>query len=282
MVAAKNYFGAGVTIDHVEPQKVGMTARRNKFILTMTDNWSNFLVAVPTKTQKAEESIALIRTHWIDKFGLPTELTSDNHPSFKSKFFKTVLKAFDCKTTNSTPYVSRSTGRVERANRRINTALRAGLPEGQYKDWDIWLSRIVFVLNSLRNRHTGYSSNRLVFGRELNTPLSMLAEHRKDFEIETLEPGDYNAKAYELYKNIKNITRRVRIHTEADFCYAQKYHDKNLKGPYFDEGDEVFVLIQCPKHKFGPRWRGPFKITRKINDHLYCIELPDNERKIVN
>jgi hypothetical protein len=110
----------------------------------------------------------------------------------------------------------------------------------------------------------------------------MLAEHRKDFEIETLEPGDYNTKAYELYKNLKSITRKVRMHAEADFCYAQKYHDKNLKGPYFDVGDEVFVLIQCPKHKFGPRWTGPFKICRKINDHLYCLEMPNDERKNVN
>jgi hypothetical protein len=138
------------------------------------------------------------------------------------------------------------------------------------------------VLNSLRNRHTGFTSNRLVFGRELNTPLSLLAENRSEFEIEPMKENEFDAKAYELYKNLKHITRKVRIQAERDFCYAQKYHDKNLKGPFFEQGEEAFVLINCPTHKFGPRWVGPYKISRKINDHLYCLDLPNGEKKIFN
>ena len=83
-----------------------------------------------------------------------------------------------------------------------------------------------------------------MFGRELNTPLSMLAANREDFELEPTKTSDFDAKAWELYKNCKEITRRVRQHAEADFCYSQRYCDKNLKGPYFKEGEEVFILIQ--------------------------------------
>ena len=275
-------FNDGIVIDHIEPEKVGMTTRRNKFILSITDCWSNFMVAVPTRTQNAEESISLIRRMWVERFGMPHEVMADNHPSFKSKFFKTVLAAFDCKLTHGQPYVSRTTGRAERSNRRINMAMRAALPGKCYKDWDLYLGRVVFSLNCLKNRHTGYSSNFLVFGRELNTPLSILAENRKDFELEPIETGKYDSKAWEIYKNCKEITRRVRRNAKADFCYSQRYHDKNLKGPYFEEGEEVFILIQCPSHKFGPRWVGPYKITRKISDHLYVITLPGGEEKTYN
>jgi hypothetical protein len=121
-----------------------------------------------------------------------------------------------------------------------------------------------------------------VFGRELNTPLSLQAENRAEFEIEPMKENEFDAKAYELYKNLKHITRKVRIQAERDFCYAQKYHDKNLKGPFFEQGEEAFVLINCPSHKFGPRWVGPYKISRKINDHLYCLDLPNGEKKIFN
>ena len=275
-------FNAGMVIDHIEPEKVGCTPRGYKYILTMTDCWSNYLVAVPTKSQRAEESISLIRRYWIDRFGIPREMMSDNHPSFRSHYFETVLKAFDCKSTHGQSYIKRTCGRVERANRRINTALRTSLPEGRHKDWDLWLSRIVFVLNSLQNRHTGYSSNKLVFGRDLNTPLSLVSDNRTDFEIEPLEESNFDAKAYELYKNLKHITKKVRIQAERDFCYAQKYHDKNLKGPFFEEGDEAFVLINCPSHKFGPRWVGPYKISRKISDHLYCLDLPNGVKRVFN
>ena len=143
-------FNAGIVIDHIEPEKVGATPRGYKYILTMTDCWSNYLVAVPTKSQRAEESISLIRRYWIDRFGIPKEMMSDNHPSFRSKYFETVLNAFECKSTHGQSWVKRTCGRVERANRRINTALRTSLPEGRHKDWDLWLSRIIFVLNSLR------------------------------------------------------------------------------------------------------------------------------------
>ena len=121
------------------------------------------MVAIPTKTQTAKESVSLIRRFWIDRFGQPRFMMADNHPGFRAKYFETIAQALDCKYIHGQPYVSRSTGRVERANRRLNTALRTSLPPGRYQDWDLWLSRIVFVLNSLRNRHTGYSSNRLVF-----------------------------------------------------------------------------------------------------------------------
>ena len=238
------------------------------------------MVAIPTKTQTAKESVSLIRRFWIDRFGQPRFMMADNHLGFRAKYFETTAQALDCKYIHGQPYVSRSTGRVERANRRLNTALRTSLPPGRYQDWDLWLSRIVFVLNLLRNRHTGYSSNRLVFGRELNTPLSLLAENRKDFELEPMKENEFDVEAYELYKNLKFITRKVRVQAERDFCYAQRYHDKHVKGPFFEEGEEAFVLINCPKHKFGPRWVGPYKISRKINDHLYCLDLPDGEKKV--
>ena len=275
-------FNAGIVIDHIEPEKVGTTPRGYKYILTMTDCWSNYLVAVPTKSQRAEESISLIRRYWIDRFGMPKEMMSDNHPSFRSKYFETVLDAFECKSTHGQSWVKRTCGRVERANRRINTALRTSLPEGRHKDWDLWLSRIIFVLNSLRNRHTGYSSNKLVFGRDLNTPLSLVSDNSAPLGIEPMKENEYDAKAYQLYKDLKHITKRVHVQAERDFCYAQKYHDKNIKGPFFEQGEEAFVLINCPKHKFGPRWAGPYKISRKINDHLYCLDLPNDEKRIFN
>ncbi|MCP4261634.1 MAG: transposase family protein, partial [Planctomycetes bacterium] len=220
---------------------------------------------------------------WTEGFGQFRCIHVDNAPGFKSKFFKAVMKAFDCHIIHGQPYVSRTTGRAERSNRRINVALRAALPEGKYKDWDLYLGQVTFALNCLRNRHTSYSANYLVFGRELNTPLSMLAENREEFELIPLTKGDYNNKAYELYRNSKDITRRVRQHANADFCYnAQKSHDRNLKGPYFKEQDEVFVMIQCPSHKLSPRWVGPYKISRKISDHLYAVELPNGDTKYCN
>ncbi|MCP4261689.1 MAG: hypothetical protein GY774_29930 [Planctomycetes bacterium] len=41
-------------------------------------------------------------------------------------------------------------------------------------------------------------------------------------------------------------------------------------------------MIQCPSHKLSPRWVGPYKISRKISDHLYAVELPNGDTKYCN
>ena len=117
-------FNSAICFDHIVPEKVGATPRGYKYILTITDCWSNYVVAIPTKTQTAKESVSLIRRFWIDRFGQPRFMMADNHPGFRAKYFETIAQALDCKYIHGQPYVSRSTGRVERANRRLNTALR--------------------------------------------------------------------------------------------------------------------------------------------------------------
>ena len=274
-------FNDGVVIDHIVPELMGKTPRGYRYILTITDSWSNYIVAIPTKTQKAEENIRLIIHHWALVFGMPLELLADNAPGFKAKFFKTILAAFDCKTTFGQPYRSRTTGRAEKSNARLNSALRACIPDNKYRNWDLYVNFATFALNGLRNSHTQYSANFLVFGKELNTPLSVLVENQKEFERVPVKQSDYDVKAHELYKSMKTINKKVRINAEAHYGYAKKYHDRNISGPFFEKGEECFVLVQCRAHKFSSlRWVGPYPIKRKINDHLYVLALPSGEDKV--
>ena len=75
--------------------------------------------------------------------------------------------------------------------------------------------------------------------------------------------------------------QKARRHAELDFGYADSAYNKKVLGPYFKQGDWVFTLIECPQHKFSKRWQGPFEITKKIDDHLYVIDLGSRE-KLVN
>ena len=274
-------FNDGVVIDHIVPEQMGKTPRGYRYILTITDSWSNYIVAIPTKTQTAEENIRLIIHHWALVFGMPLELLADNAPGFKAKFFKTILAAFDCKTTYGQTYRSRTTGRAEKSNARLNSALRACIPENKYRNWDLYVNFATFALNGLRNSHTQYSANFLVFGKELNTPLSVLVDNQKEFERVPVKQSDYDVRAHELYKSMKSINRKVRINAGVHYGYAKKYHDRNITGPFFEEGEECFILVQCRAHKFSSlRWIGPYPIKRKVNDHLYVLTLPSGEDKV--
>ena len=117
------------------------TPRGFRYILTITDCWSNYLVAVPVRTQTSKESIRAILNNWIYRFGICRELIIDNHPNFTSNFFTEVWAAFECKKTHRTTYKSASTARAENNNKRVNQALRACLPAGKEHHWDAYLAR---------------------------------------------------------------------------------------------------------------------------------------------
>ena len=275
-----HHFNDCIVADHIVPETEGRTPRGFRYILSITDCFSNYLVAVPVKSQTSQENIKAIFRNWVLTFGTPKELIVDNHPGFTSEFFTKVFEAFDCKKTHGTAYKSRSTGRAENSNKRLNQALRAIIPKGKERDWDVYLSYATFALNCLNNSRTGFSANRMVFGTELNTPLSVLIEDSDSFK--PTEVDKRSQEAYKLRNTMKTVIRKVRENSNNHFMYAKNFHDRNVMGPFFKMHDLCYILIECPSHKFGSRWRGPFLITDVINDHLYKVQLAPGKEKITN
>lgn len=268
-----------ISIDHIIPTKEGATKRGYRWILSITDVFSGYVLALPCKTKRSEETIRLIEHKWCLRFGYPKEILADNDTSFTSEFFNEVCKYFKVKVTHGTPYKCASTSKAERSNKRINQALRVTLSDKQIQDWDLYLNFVSFALNGIRSRHTGFSANQIMFGKNLNTPLDLTL----DGDPITLDTYASKKKtsAYQIYRTIRDIVVKARRHAALDFGYADACYNKKMQGPYFAEGDWAFSLIECPQHKFSKRWQGPFEITKKIDDHLYVIDLGSKE-KLVN
>ena len=268
-----------ISIDHIVPSKEGATKRGFRLILSITDVFSGYVVALPCKTRKSEETIRLILHRWCLQFGYPVEILADNDTSFTSEFFQEVCNYFKTKVTHGVPYKCSSTSKAENSNKRINKALRATLTDKQILDWDLYLNFVSFALNGIRSRHTGFSANQIMFGKDLNTPL--------DLEIHgtPIQLDEYASKkktsAYQIYRTIRDIVQKARKHAALDFGYADSAYNKKMLGPYFEKDDWVFTLIECPQHKFEKRWQGPFQIIKKIDDHLYVIDLGSRD-KLVN
>jgi transposase InsO family protein len=273
-------FNDAISIDHIVPERDVVTARRNRYILTITDLFSGYVVAIPTKTQESEESYRCIMHHWILRFGYPKECLADNAPGFSSEFFQQILLALGIKPTHGTPYKCATTSKAERSNKRVNQALRVTLDDKKMQDWDLYLNYVCFALNSIKSRHTGFTANMIVFGKELNTPLSLLCENEEP-NLDQVKNKSYAAAIREHHRMVKDITSRARKHAARDVGYADNTYNRNVRGPFFQTGDYCFVLVDCPQHKFSKRWRGPYRINRVINDHLYVVEM-QNEDKICN
>lgn len=273
-------FNDALIIDHIVPEMEGRTPRGFRYILTMTDAWSNYLVAVPVKSQTAVENIKAMMKHWVLKHGICRELIVDNHPGFTADFFTAVWSYFNCKKTHGTSYKASSTARAEKSNKRVNQALRAVIPAGKAHCWDMYLDKVVFALNCLNNRRTGFSAHKMVYGREANIPLSLIIEKGADHQ--PVKQNQASKDAYELHREMKRVIRKVRENAETDFRYAQNSHDRNLLGPFFKEGNYCYVLVNCRKHKFDPKFRGPLRVNKVINDHLYVVQITPTMEKVIN
>ena len=275
-----HHFNDCIVVDHIVPHSEKRTPRGYRYMLTITDSWSNYVVAVPVRSQTAKENISAIMNNWVYKHGMCREIIVDNHPGFTSKFFSEVWSYFDCKKTHGTSYKSSSTARAEKSNKRINQALRACLPKGKEHHWDEYLGKVTFALNCLKNRRTGYSSHKMVYGRELNIPLSLIVHDGARYRPTDVDNS--GSEVHELHKKLKTIIKKVRENANVDFMYAKRYHDRNLHGPYFKAGEYCYVLVQCPRHKYSIRFRGPLRINKVINDHLYLVQITPEKEKIIN
>ena len=161
-----SHFGQAVCIDHIVPETSSSTPRNHRYILTIVDMYTGYIMALPTKTQKSSETVQLIMKNWVFTFGLFQELLHDNAPGFSSQFFAEVLQAFNIRNTRGTTYKSSTTAKCERSNKKINGALRAALPPSDLHNWDKYLGVVCMCLNSIKNRHTNFSPYFMLFVAE--------------------------------------------------------------------------------------------------------------------
>ena len=158
---------------------------------------------------------------------------------------------------------------------RLNESLRLILVDRNPRLWDKYCNFACYALNSLKNRVTGFSANRLVFGHELNTPASLLfAETIGETRSEVT---DYNKVAVKLHREFKTVIHTVAKRMQTVF----EREELEETQPPFKAGELCFVRIRCPKHKFSVRYFGPTKIVKSVNDRVYVVDI-NGEEKVVN
>ena len=243
------------------------------------------LSVVPVQSTSTEAAVKAILERWILKHGTPDVISHDLGSGFTSSLWKAIMTAFDIKSARTTPRHSQANGRAEAQNRRINQCLRATLSEKEWKNYDLYIKYIVFCLNSLQCNRTGFSPNFLVYGRELRTPRDLFVEDDGRLEETLLQNTDIEYPkrkyAYDLHRTISRTVRKARDCAQARAKYMIKDYDKRVRGPFFEKNEWCMLLELYPKHKYSEKWRGPFKIIEKINDHNYIVEV-DGAKKVVN
>lgn len=152
----------------LEPSKNGM-----ENVLVMTDVFSKYTLAIPTKDQRATTVATALVNEWFCKFGVPSRIHSDQGRNFESDLIQQLCNLYGIKKTRTTPYHPEGNGQCERFNRTLHDLLRT-LPTTKKTDWSSYLPQVVFSYNTTVHQSTGESPFFLMFGQDPLLPVDFL------------------------------------------------------------------------------------------------------------
>ena len=257
-----------VNIDIVGPFK--RSASGNKYILTVMDRFSRFVMAIPLPNIRAS-TVIMYFLRWLSIFGPPKMLLSDNGSQFTSKCWELLMNTIGSRHKRTTPYKPSTNGMIERFHRYLKERLALiGIDlELDFTlkgaDWDLFLPHICYIYNTTPTAATNQSPATIVLGYQPDLPM--------DVQIEKLLPSQ-NKEFIQYMKTIKELSIGRALDWQSKYDEIRKtQRDKDRKSVQYKEGDIVLFNIKNKlktklKKALQPSWSGPFEIIRVWNNGL--------------
>jgi hypothetical protein len=232
----------------------------------MVDHFTKWVECVPLPSKTAEVTASAAVTHFFARFGCPFQIFTDQGRNFESKLFVAVCELLKIHKASTTPSAN---GQVERYNRTLMDAVRCYINKSQDR-WDEHLAHIAGALRSAVNHSTGFTANKLMLGREVNTPTHLMYPPPPRAQ----EPDLY-AYVADLQKSMLLAHETARSQLRTTEKRLKRDYDLKMHSLTYEVGDFVFLLVTATVmgkcQKLSPSWKGPGLIVQKLSDHLYRV-----------
>ena len=240
------------------------------YILSIVDQFTKWIEVFPVRTQTSEETARTVVDGFISRFGCPMEIVTDQGKCFESNLFQALCDILNITKTRTTPYHPAANGQVERYNRVILSMMRCTL-KNETSDWDRNLQQLASAIRSTENRHTGFTPNLLMLGREIITPIEIVAGVAS--KLQSTET--YPEYAKQLIKNLETAHSVARKHLKQSQQIQKRNYDLKVKETNFKKGDVVYRLNLASKvgesNKLKEVYSGPYIVTKIITPRVIQI-----------
>ena len=240
-----------------------------KYLFVLQDYFTKWPEAVALKSVDSDSVQNWLSIDIIPRFGVFSELVTDQGVQFCSEKFKSFCKSVGIKQKFTSPFHPQTDGMVEKFNRTFLNMIRNYVSENQ-TDWPDHIPLIMFSYRTAINDSIGVTPAEALQGRKIKLPTDMLRPDSLQFDNpNTLE---------ELFTKRKIIRSKVRDNAEKSLAKRQRDYDtcktRNIKES-FKAGDLVHWKKPIAKKGHSPKlsqiWQGPFTVKHKLSDLNYVL-----------
>lgn len=159
-------------------------------VLVVTDVFSKFSIAIPTRDQTAVTTAKVLVNEWFMKYGVPERIHSDQGRNFEGSLIAELCKMYQVKKTRTTPYYPQGNGQCERFNRTLHDLLRSLSPR-EKRQWPSHLPEVLFVYNSTVHASTGFTPFYLFLGRNPRLPVDSMLRFEEEGREDKVNIPEY-------------------------------------------------------------------------------------------
>ena len=213
-------------------------------ILVITDHFTKFELAIPTKNQTAKTTAEAFYNNFVVHYGL--------------------CNITNIKNTHTSIYHPRGNAGPERFNRTL-LGMLGTLENSQKKHWTDHIKHLVYCYNCTPHESTRISPFELMFGRKAKLPMDTRFEQVTEYRSK--ETKEYIDDLKLKMEKTKEIVQGYVIKAKAK---QKKYYDMKARAARVEKGDKVLVKILA-------QLEGKHKLADKFEEELYTVVGQANE-----
>uniref|UniRef100_A0A3B3DAL4 Integrase catalytic domain-containing protein n=1 Tax=Oryzias melastigma TaxID=30732 RepID=A0A3B3DAL4_ORYME len=147
------------------------TAQGNRYILTMTDLFTKWVIAEPLKSKTATE-VSPILIKKLYTFGMVKKIITNQGSEFVNQLNDSISARLNINHAVSSEFHPQTHGQNVRTNQNIKRALGKYV-NSEHDDWDAHLAAVVYGINTAKQYTTGHTPYFLLFHRHPRLPTVM-------------------------------------------------------------------------------------------------------------
>lgn len=222
------------------------------YILVMTDLFSKYAFAVPTKDQSATTTARALYSAVIQVVGCPERILSDRGGAFQSAVMEQLCQLYGCRRSQTTPYHPQGNGACERFNQTL-LSLLSSLSEADQNHWPQKLPALLQAYNNTIHGSTGMTPHFIVFGRHARLPVDWVVSSSPS--VPKCSLVDW---VKQHHRTLAQVYTVVKANSQRRQQKDQQRYDRRAKVDSLLPGERVLPrnFRRRAKGKLAPRW-GP-------------------------